>query len=135
MTRPASPETPSPRALLAFDLGKGGSDGPATHRRRPEENHGDDQGAGQQGDQSASRTRGQSREGRGACPKRYRQGDGRGPRGHQRGEEITAMPEATDMSDEQSMRALPRDVPDYQARQAAHLRALAENATTRAVKA
>jgi len=45
------------------------------------------------------------------------------------------MPEATDMSDEQSMRALPRDVPDYQARQAAHLRALAENATTRAVKA
>jgi len=46
------------------------------------------------------------------------------------------MPEATDMSGaEQSMRALPRDVPDYQARQAAHLRALAENATTRAVKA
>ena len=33
------------------------------------------------------------------------------------------------MSDEK-LRALPRDVPDYHARQAAHLRALAENATT-----
>ena len=31
-------------------------------------------------------------------------------------------------------RALPRDVPDYHQRQAAHLRALAETATTRAVK-
>ena len=33
------------------------------------------------------------------------------------------------MSDEK-LRALPRDTPDYHARQAAHLRALAENATT-----
>jgi hypothetical protein len=32
------------------------------------------------------------------------------------------------------LRALPRDVPDYHARQAAHLRALADNATTQAVK-
>jgi hypothetical protein len=38
------------------------------------------------------------------------------------------------MSDE-SLRALPRDVPDYHARQAAHLRALAENATTPHLKA
>jgi hypothetical protein len=38
------------------------------------------------------------------------------------------------MSDE-SLRALPRDVPDYHARQAAHLRALAENATTAGLKA
>lgn len=38
------------------------------------------------------------------------------------------------MSDER-LRALPRDVPDYHARQAAHLRALAENATTPRVKA
>ena len=38
------------------------------------------------------------------------------------------------MSDEQSLRALPKDVPDYHARQAAHLRALAENATTRRLK-
>jgi len=34
------------------------------------------------------------------------------------------------MSDKESLRALPREVPDYHARQAAHLRALAENATT-----
>ena len=33
------------------------------------------------------------------------------------------------MTDE-SLRALPRDVPDYHARQAAHLRALAANAST-----
>lgn len=32
-------------------------------------------------------------------------------------------------------RVLPRDVPDYHERQAAHYRALAENATTEAVKA
>jgi len=38
------------------------------------------------------------------------------------------------MSDEK-LRALPRDVPDYHARQAAHLRALAESATTPRVKA
>jgi hypothetical protein len=38
------------------------------------------------------------------------------------------------MSEEQALRALPRDVPDYHARQAAHLRALAETATTHAVK-
>ena len=38
------------------------------------------------------------------------------------------------MSDEK-LRALPRDVPDYHARQAAHLRALAENATTNRLKA
>ena len=35
----------------------------------------------------------------------------------------------------ESLRALPRDVPDYHARQAAHLRALAENATTAGLKA
>jgi hypothetical protein len=33
------------------------------------------------------------------------------------------------------LRAMPRDVPDYHARQAAHLRALAENATTARLKA
>ena len=38
------------------------------------------------------------------------------------------------MSDEKP-RALPRDKPDYHARQAAHLRALAENATTARLKA
>ena len=38
------------------------------------------------------------------------------------------------MSDEK-LRALPRDVPDYHARQAAHLRALAENARGARVKA
>jgi hypothetical protein len=38
------------------------------------------------------------------------------------------------MSDEK-LRALPRDVPDYHARQAAHLRALAENETTPGLKA
>jgi len=32
-------------------------------------------------------------------------------------------------------RALPRDVPDYHERQAAHFRALAETATTRRAKA
>ena len=37
------------------------------------------------------------------------------------------------MGDEK-LRALPRDVPDYHARQAAHLRALAENATTARLK-
>ena len=39
------------------------------------------------------------------------------------------------MSDEKLARALPRDVPDYHARQAAHLRALAANATTARLKA
>jgi hypothetical protein len=38
------------------------------------------------------------------------------------------------MSDE-TLRALPRDTPDYHARQAAHLRALAESAATRQLKA
>ena len=38
------------------------------------------------------------------------------------------------MSDEK-LRALPRDVPDYHARQAAHLRALAASATTARLKA
>ena len=38
------------------------------------------------------------------------------------------------MSDDK-LRALPRDVPDYHARQAAHLRALAETTTTARVKA
>ena len=37
------------------------------------------------------------------------------------------------MTDEK-LRALPRDVPDYHARQAAHLRALAENATAASVR-
>ncbi len=37
------------------------------------------------------------------------------------------------MSDE--IRVLPSDVPDYHARQAAHLRALAANATTARLKA
>ena len=38
------------------------------------------------------------------------------------------------MSDDK-LRALPRQVPDYHARQAAHLRALAESATTARLKA
>ena len=38
------------------------------------------------------------------------------------------------MSDDQALRALPKDVPDYHTRQAAHLRALAENASTRRLK-
>jgi hypothetical protein len=38
------------------------------------------------------------------------------------------------MSDDE-LPALPREVPDYHARQAAHLRALAENATTARLKA
>jgi hypothetical protein len=38
------------------------------------------------------------------------------------------------MSDDK-LRALPRDVPDYHARQAAHLRALADTVTTPRVKA
>ena len=38
------------------------------------------------------------------------------------------------MSDEK-LRALPSDVPNYHARQAAHLRALAANATTYRLKA
>ena len=33
-----------------------------------------------------------------------------------------------------SLRALPRDVPNYHSRQAAHLRALAENSTTVGIK-
>jgi len=39
------------------------------------------------------------------------------------------------MSDDDALRALPRDTPDYHARQAAHLRALAENATTDQLRA
>ena len=39
------------------------------------------------------------------------------------------------MSNDDILRALPRDTPDYHARQAAHLRALAENATTDQLKA
>jgi hypothetical protein len=38
------------------------------------------------------------------------------------------------MDNKASLRALPRDVPDFHERQAAHLRALAESATTPAVK-
>jgi hypothetical protein len=41
----------------------------------------------------------------------------------------------TAMDDDKLARALPRDVPDYHQRQAAHFRALAETATTAAVKA
>ena len=37
--------------------------------------------------------------------------------------------------EEELPRALPRDVPDYHERQAAHFRALAETTTTRRVKA
>ena len=37
--------------------------------------------------------------------------------------------------DEKLRRALPRDVPDYHERHAAHFRALAEPATTEAIKA
>lgn len=39
------------------------------------------------------------------------------------------------MSNDDALRALPRDTPDYHARQAAHLRALAESATTDQLKA
>jgi hypothetical protein len=39
------------------------------------------------------------------------------------------------MSNDDVLRALPRDTPDYHARQAAHLRALAESATTNQLKA
>src|ERR1051326_6136655 len=39
------------------------------------------------------------------------------------------------MSNDDALRALPRDTPDYHARQAAHLRALAENATTDQLRA
>ena len=39
------------------------------------------------------------------------------------------------MSNDDILRALPRDTPDYHARHAAHLRALAENATTDQLKA
>lgn len=39
------------------------------------------------------------------------------------------------MTDKELLRALPRDVPDYHERQAAHLRALAATATTPTVKA
>jgi hypothetical protein len=39
------------------------------------------------------------------------------------------------MTDEKLPRVLPRDVPDYHTRQAAHLRALAANATTARQKA
>ena len=38
------------------------------------------------------------------------------------------------MSDGKMPRALPRDVPDYHERQAAHLRALAATATTPSIK-
>jgi hypothetical protein len=39
------------------------------------------------------------------------------------------------MGDDKLARALPREVPDYHQRQAAHFRALADTATTPAVKA
>lgn len=39
------------------------------------------------------------------------------------------------MVDEKLQRALPRDVPNYHQRQAAHFRALAETAATPAIKA
>lgn len=39
------------------------------------------------------------------------------------------------MGDDKLVRALPREVPSYHQRQAAHFRALAETATTPAVKA
>ena len=39
------------------------------------------------------------------------------------------------MDDEKLAQALPQDVPNYHQRQAAHFRALAETATTPAVKA
>ena len=39
------------------------------------------------------------------------------------------------MIDEKLPRVLPRDVPDYHTRQAAHLRALAANASTARLKA
>ena len=35
---------------------------------------------------------------------------------------------------DEKLKVLPKDVPDYHARQAAHLRALAENATTARLK-
>ena len=38
------------------------------------------------------------------------------------------------MSDDDALRALPRDTPDYHARQAAHLRSLAEVARTHQLK-
>ena len=38
------------------------------------------------------------------------------------------------MSDQKIPNALPRDVPNYYERQAAHLRALADSATTRPLK-
>ena len=40
-----------------------------------------------------------------------------------------------DSMENEQLRALPRDTPDYHARQAAHLRALAENATAVRLKA
>lgn len=46
----------------------------------------------------------------------------------------SATTEGTAMFDEKWPRALPRDVPNYHQRQAAHLRALATNATMSAVK-
>jgi hypothetical protein len=38
------------------------------------------------------------------------------------------------MSDDDALRALPRDTPDYHARQAAHLRVLADKAPRRRTK-
>ena len=38
------------------------------------------------------------------------------------------------MNKDKSLSVLPSEVPDYHARQAAHLRALAENATTQRLK-
>ena len=38
------------------------------------------------------------------------------------------------MSDDDALRALPRDTPDYHARQAAHLRVLADKTTKRRTK-
>jgi hypothetical protein len=43
--------------------------------------------------------------------------------------------EGSAMSDDKLVRALPREVPNYHQRQADHFRALAETATTPAIKA
>jgi hypothetical protein len=48
--------------------------------------------------------------------------------------ETIAIREEKPMIDNDALRALPRDVPNYHERQAAHLRALAEAATTSGVR-
>jgi hypothetical protein len=45
-----------------------------------------------------------------------------------------AAPKGDAMSEDEKIRALPRDIPTYHERQAAHLRALAEQATTERLK-